>query len=220
MPLPFELPEVVTDALKEIYRVVQPGTPSGMNWWTDNPYRAATNVGLGRAAGRVPGASLFTAQVPTSEWIAAQAVGASRVGAQTGAGYFTTPPVSQQFTGTAKEWLNAFLLAKVEKIVNPEIKSIIATFKEYETWVGKWFSHETFDIGQTDEEAINSFHAYVNRYEYQQNRYYEAINYPNDYHCLMGSEEIWRLKSGADDYEGIPCRCEKCKASGMLMITH
>lgn len=96
--------DTLIEKLIEIYRVTQPGSPSGMNWWTDNVARVATNMGFGRAAGPVPGAILNTAKVTAAEWAAAQSAGTSQVGAQTGAGYFSVPPPSTVFGGTASDW--------------------------------------------------------------------------------------------------------------------
>lgn len=85
------------------------------------------------------------------------------------------------------------------------IKGILKTnvyFSELETWSLSWFAHYTFDIGQTDQEIIQSFAEYVKRklpvmYEMR--------------HSLMGAEDRWRWKI---------CRCDKCCQRGVITIVH
>lgn len=105
------------------------------------------------------------------------------------------------------EWWKNY---KKEKLFdkNPSTPKFTVAFKEKETWCLTWFSHYTFDVGQTDEEALSSFASFVDRYR---NEGYEG-------RCLMGAEDMWRWK-GADDTDP-PCRCEGCKEFGVIRINH
>ncbi len=100
-----------------------------------------------------------------------------------------------------------------------ELFSLHAEFERRETWCLTWFCHETFDVGQTDEEAVASFRRYVRRMMREpgfENFEREGVKG----FTLMSAEDEWRWRSGSDEYEGIPCRCEHCKAAGMLRIAH
>lgn len=100
----------------------------------------------------------------------------------------------------------------------------------YETWCLNWFSHYTFDIGQSDEDALDSFEKYVKRYEDQQSLPIEMINkLGDDYNCLMGAEDRWRWGHYEMDEKGNrigedlilgPCRCNACKKAGIIRIDH
>jgi hypothetical protein len=90
----------------------------------------------------------------------------------------------------------------------------------------EWFNHYTFDVGQSDDEVLNSFEEYIKRYEWMQNDNITfSNNKPKDYICLMGAENRWRW--GHRDYNnpdkfiyGEPCRCENCRKLGIIMIDH
>lgn len=84
-------------------------------------------------------------------------------------------------------------------------------FIENESWVLTWFSHETFDHGQSDEQAIESFKEFIDRKLLKDN-----LN-PG---ILMGAEDDWRWRSGSEEYDNIPCRCQHCKKDGKLRIAH
>ena len=92
---------------------------------------------------------------------------------------------------------------------------------EHEEWCIQWFNHYTFDIGQTDEEVLQSFEEFVRRKEaYNQ---IHRNEYGEGKYCLMGAEDRWRwsgeqLKHG--DYLPAPCRCEYCKEQGLIRINH
>ena len=97
----------------------------------------------------------------------------------------------------------------------PELFSLSVELKLRESWCMTWFSHYTFDVGQSDEEARASFWSYVLRMLSGPRRDNGDLEY-----CLMGAEDTWRWKSGSDTYEGIPCRCRYCKEQGVLRIAH
>ena len=92
---------------------------------------------------------------------------------------------------------------------------------EYETWKLTWFTHETFDMGQTRSEVYDSFEKFVRRKENIINAHRFDESKPN--YCLMGAEDRWRWGNNNKDIEpsdNIPCKCEHCKTAGMLRISH
>lgn len=95
-----------------------------------------------------------------------------------------------------------------------QLFSITVKFTGYETWCLQWFDHYTFDVGQTDEEAVLSFEKFIQRQERK------ARIGKLDIGSLMGAEDRWRWKSGDDNYPSIPCRCEYCKKLGVFKIAH
>jgi hypothetical protein len=114
-----------------------------------------------------------------------------------------------------KEWWEKYQ-EKSLKGLNTELVSFGHSFY-FETWCLLWFNHETFDVGQSDEEALASFERYVSRHEDHQ----RGIQ-PGQI-CLMGAEDRWRWRGADEDGAGhtpAPCRCEGCKESGMIRINH
>ena len=116
---------------------------------------------------------------------------------------------------------------------------VTARFVRWETWVQGWFSHWTFDVGQTDQEALFSFEMFVSRMQrlnYEGHTYTKytgddgkEFSYRKDPYCLMGAEDNWRWFGGVakdkdeDGYEvrtTAPCRCDGCKKTGRLRICH
>lgn len=98
-----------------------------------------------------------------------------------------------------------------------------------------WFAHYTFDVGQTDEQARDSFERFVRRMELlnRDETTYEPYTGKdgNTYHTehpayvLMGAEDRYRWHgstTGETDSERTlpPCRCKHCKARGVLTIGH
>jgi len=109
-----------------------------------------------------------------------------------------------------------FLKARPE--VDRASVEIKVSFVGYETWCLGWFSHWTFDDGQSDAEFRCSFDEYVFRHERCQEWPMEAR--PEGWRCLMGAEDRWRWRA-ADAYEeGVPCRCEGCRKQGRVVINH
>ncbi|HUU93210.1 MAG TPA: hypothetical protein VM238_18605 [Phycisphaerae bacterium] len=100
---------------------------------------------------------------------------------------------------------------------------IIAIFVERETWCLGWFNHWTFDVGQTDQEALASFEVFVARkkdFNHQNPRIVNGLTVPA--HVLMGAEDRWRWSGKADDDQDTPppCRCKWCKEQGRIRINH
>lgn len=91
---------------------------------------------------------------------------------------------------------------------------------EQEEWVLTWFCHQTFDVGQTDQEALDSFQAFLDRKGVRPSEY--GFHRDGEY-CAMGAEDRWRW-SGERDNDAYktppPCRCDGCKKSGMIRINH
>lgn len=115
--------------------------------------------------------------------------------------------------------IDKFLVELSEK---KKVKDIVSKVEliRFETWCITWFSHYTFDLGQTDKEVKDSFEEYVKRHEHYQN----SIHFKEGGICLMGAEDRYRWHSHKDneeeDYEQVPCRCIFCKEQGILRINH
>lgn len=126
----------------------------------------------------------------------------------------------EQLDAFAKDWWINYCDRNKEE--NIELVELEAKYKEHEEWVLGWFNHETFDVGQSDAEVLQSFEEFVRRYEYQQD---EELFTPRlkNYHCLMGAEDRWRWY-GTRDADGnntpAPCRCIHCKDQGVIRIAH
>jgi len=113
-----------------------------------------------------------------------------------------------------KEWWPEYVVNKLSDKApcNPQIT---VTGPRLESWCLSWFEHWTFDVGQSNEQAIESFEAFVRRYERKQGRNF--FDDPN-YHCLMGAEDRWRWRGVGDN--SAPCRCDDCKAHRVIRIGH
>jgi hypothetical protein len=119
----------------------------------------------------------------------------------------------------AREWYKNMVIAKKDTnhpIINPRLKFITAKYVEHNTWCLTWFSHETFDEGQTDAEVLASFEEYVREVE-NNNRHKEWDD--DGYITLMGAEDRWRWCADGPETKP-PCRCKHCKEQGMIRIGH
>lgn len=139
----------------------------------------------------------------------------------------------EELDAISKEWFEKFIKTKNEEgkhsILNSEILYLKIEFKKFDTWNLTWFQHETFDEGQTDEEALRSFEDFVTRIEDKnrkiENAYPEDDWYKQGHQCLMGAEDRWRW-CGAEpngelnDRSPAPCRCKFCKEQGVIRIGH
>jgi hypothetical protein len=90
------------------------------------------------------------------------------------------------------------------------------------SWHCTWFQHETFDVGQSDAEALASFEEYVRETE-QENQALEAAGSYGI--SLMGAEDRWRWHGSEpngepSDHSPAPCRCKFCKEQGIIRIAH
>lgn len=117
----------------------------------------------------------------------------------------------------AEEWWEKFSRNEKHKDKNLSAQQIDVKFLRNETWCIGWFNHYTFDIGQSNADAIASFHLFIYRMEYLIRTEGESA------YCLMGAEDWWRWGSVTDDGErsdSFPCRCRHCKERGVLSINH
>ena len=119
-----------------------------------------------------------------------------------------------------KEWWDNYSLNKLEG-TDPKIVSLKVEYVEHDTWYLTWFNHETFDIGLSDQEVLESFERFVSKKE--------ALNEESqhlsgkDAYCLMGAEDRWRWRGWNDEFGDpmpAPCRCEHCKSQGVIRIGH
>ena len=130
----------------------------------------------------------------------------------------------------------AWLKQAVEKDgVDPTSIDVTIELKLWEEWCLTWFSHYTFDIGQSDAEALESFEDYVCRTMAYNRRNQIRVEmeggdfFYRDPICLMGAEDRWRWTARADGTSMIgcgessgtaPCRCEACREAGVLRVDH
>lgn len=108
---------------------------------------------------------------------------------------------------------------------NPSTPVINIELFDRETWNLTWFTHETFDVGQSDAEALASFERYVQRKEAKNAKHRYETGEDIDKFCLMGAEDRWRWRGANDEGEADssippPCRCKHCKKAGMIRIIH
>jgi hypothetical protein len=98
----------------------------------------------------------------------------------------------------------------------------------YEQFWLEWFSHATFDEGQSNEQVILDFTHYTYRYRSSDDVFGGT---------LMGAEDRWRWcgHKYSEDYDpddptkngpeyvtqtDAPCRCRFCKELGLIRINH
>lgn len=143
------------------------------------------------------------------------------------------PGEAEVMRETTEEWWPQFLVAEQRgdkpKIGerNPGPPEVMVTRLPDESWMVSWFEHWTFDVGQTDREALDSFERFVRRYErYQDHPSHYIKELGDGYRSLMGAEDRWRWNGGAtgmfgpEERKPPPCRCEHCKAQGVIRIGH
>lgn len=108
--------------------------------------------------------------------------------------------------------------------INNEYFKAEIVFLRHEVWCEGWFSHWTFDVGQTDDEILKSFSDYVHRIQqYNQKNgkiayFSDGRSYWDEPICLMGAEDEWRWQG--KDRSDPPCRCDDCKKHGVIRIDH
>jgi len=122
-----------------------------------------------------------------------------------------------------------------EKNVAAEDMDITVSISHYEEWCCNWFSHYTFDVGQSDAEALSSFGSFVDRtMRYNRKNQVRHVTkdgdvFYSDPRCLMGAEDRsrWTARAGGTSMIGCgessgeaPCRCEGCREHGVLSIDH
>lgn len=121
-----------------------------------------------------------------------------------------------------------------EDSANPVNIEVEAKFVGYETWCLSWFQHETPDIGQSDDESLESFGRFVLRtkdFNYWHSRRVTLDSgsiYDSEPRCLMGAEDEYRWhgtkdgesKGTSETRTDPPCRCKFCKEQGVIRIAH
>ena len=117
------------------------------------------------------------------------------------------------------EWWNGLVVKEKLSKKNPSIPVIKIKLIDREVWCKEWFQHYTFDIGQTNQEVLNSFQKYVDRQ-------IKALRIQKkDISSLMGAEERWRWHGNEPEGDSTtrsepPCRCKSCEEQGILRIAH
>lgn len=107
----------------------------------------------------------------------------------------------------------------------PRDVEFFAECVEHEEWVLTWFSHQTFDVGQSDAEVLSSFQRFLDRKGVRMSDRYGHSHYDrgDDGYCAMGADDRWRWAGALDDQGNMttpPCRCAGCKKVGMIRINH
>lgn len=131
-----------------------------------------------------------------------------------------------QVITSAYEWARKMLLGEKFTKVHASDAIVCIRFVRREVWCLTWFSHYTFDVGQSDQDTLASFQRYVDRTERINAREGKNVNgYWREPHCLMGAEERWRWRGSGDDGDrdnrtDPPCRCKHCKEQGLIRIGH
>lgn len=125
-----------------------------------------------------------------------------------------------------KQWWKDYKKRKPE-CKNPSKPKTTINFMGYESWCFSWFQHWTFDVGQTDEEALESFEEFVRSKEALNvknghMRHERVDDNKNPFYLLMGAEDRWRWSGGPDMKQRTdpPCRCKHCKKQGVIRINH
>ena len=124
-----------------------------------------------------------------------------------------------------------FWRSKIDRYPRAELERFSTCYLRHDTWVGVWFSHWTFDIGQSDEQTLASFQEYVDRWERYNRKFseYSKHGYEQSPVQLMGAEDRWRWSGSVDGEEGLfgalnttdpPCRCDGCQSRGVIRICH
>jgi len=119
------------------------------------------------------------------------------------------------------DWWKRHIRKKKMQAKKPiELIELKISFLGRYSWVMTWFSHKTFTVFETEEEAFSDFSRYLNEeWGVIENFHhsYEIYDDPKLFYedktpaCLMGAEDRWRWKF---------CGCDKCKELGITIINH
>jgi hypothetical protein len=125
------------------------------------------------------------------------------------------------------KWVREAIEGQKTKRADKHPSDFVGTmvFVRRETWVLTWFSHETCDTGQTDDDALASFERYITRV---QRHNYEIGDREDGFvkgHIeLMGADDRWRWHGthygNSQTPTDPPCRCKFCKEQGVIRIGH
>lgn len=133
-----------------------------------------------------------------------------------GTSSFRSEPTQEQLDEAVAEMVAKIRDGQAKKgceLVGVEAKAKLVQRSE---WWLTWFCHSTYDIGQADAEALESFERYLDWAEPQSTERGGNV-------CLMGAEDRWRwhgktLENG--DRTPPPCRCDGCRKYGVIRIGH
>lgn len=123
------------------------------------------------------------------------------------------------------EWWPAYM----KKGENPGDPTITIERQPDDCWCLTWFSHWTFDVGQTDAEVLASFERFLERKGLRLNYGHDPYYSHDDAgYSSMGAEDRWRWRGqksadgGHDDDNRTepPCRCDGCRKLGRIVIIH
>lgn len=139
---------------------------------------------------------------------------------------YRVDPGLEKIRDQCLEWWGKY----IKKGENPSEPEFNIEPQEEETWCMGWFDHWTFDISQSDEEALISFEQFLKRkgienLNYGCDPYYE---HRQDGYPTMGAEDRWRWggikdpngEDTSDNKTDPPCRCSGCKKNGVIRIVH
>ena len=134
---------------------------------------------------------------------------------------YRTDPTEEGVRKNINEWWEKY---RVEKNIAIETCEMQITRQSDEEWCITWFSHYTFDTGQTDQEVLDSFWDFLMRKGVRIGMGEYGTYDPNAY-CAMGAEDRWRWCGSSDgshdgDRTDPPCRCKHCKDQGVIRIGH
>lgn len=116
-----------------------------------------------------------------------------------------------------QNWWAAYSSKEDIKLLQVELLYLKVEIKEYESWNLTWFCHETFDLGQSDEDILKSFENFVERKQCIND--ISILETGFEKYPLMGAEDRWRWRGETDQHDP-PCRCVHCKEQGMVRIRH
>jgi hypothetical protein len=122
----------------------------------------------------------------------------------------------EQLDNYIQEWWSRYSTSDNLKDKEVELLTLTAKYKEHEVWCLTWFGHETFDLGQTDKEVLDSFERFVSRVESANDLLNDEFEKQKP---LMGADDRWRWRGLNESYPA-PCRCDDCKKQGMVRISH
>jgi hypothetical protein len=149
-----------------------------------------------------------------------------RIWNSTGYSTMLQAPDLERVQREAREWWELYK----NKGGNPSDLALAVAFVRNEAWCSGWFSHWTFDTGQSDEEVLASFERFVRRMEdlnRSEGKYVDG--YWCDAYCLMCAADRYRWcasPSGGSvvgfhaEHKPAPCRCECCRKRGIVRIDH
>jgi hypothetical protein len=136
---------------------------------------------------------------------------------------YKTEPCNQELNKYLIDWWDKYRNNDKMKDKNISVPILKVELFEWETWCLTWFQHETFDVGQSDREALDSFRRFVDRKIILNKK--SRFENGKDIYCLMGAEDRWRWcgaepNGDSNSKSEPPCRCKFCKEQGVIRIGH